>query len=83
MNIAQPVQPAEVGPISDEVLSLLIRHVAALERNELDAEGAAVILMCARPCLEELLAYRQRTSASLDLVPGDGSNVVALHKPET
>jgi hypothetical protein len=73
------VPPAEVGPISDEVLARLIGHMHDLENNRCTEEGATLILMCARPCLEELMAYRKRTAASLELVP---DNVIRLPLPE-
>lgn len=75
MTQAAEVPPAEVGPISDEVLARLIGHMRDLELNRCTEEGATLILMCARPCLEELLEYRRRTAASLELVP---DNVIRL-----
>lgn len=75
------VPPAEIGPISDEVLSRLIGHMNDLENNRCTDEGATLILMAARPCLEELLAYRRRTAAGLDL-DQLADNVVRLTRPE-
>ncbi len=81
MTQTAQVPPAEVGPISDEVLARLIGHMRDLENNLCTDEGATLILMCARPCLEELLAYRRRTAAGLELEPL-ADNVVRLPLPE-
>lgn len=81
MTQTAQVPPAEVGPISDEVLVRLIGHMNDLENNRCTDEGATLILMCARPCLEELLEYRRRTAASLDIACY-GANVVQLPRPE-
>lgn len=81
MTQTAEVPPAQVGPISDEVLFRLIGHMRDLEENRCTDEGATLILMCARPCLEELLAYRKRTAASLELEP-PADNVVRLPRPE-
>lgn len=75
------VRPATVGPISDDILERLIGHMADLERGICTEEGGTLILMCARPCLEELLEHRRRAADSLELVPQFPDNVVTLPRP--
>lgn len=63
------VPPAELGPISDNILEQAIAAAASVEAamaddgaglDRLDPNAAQLFLLVARPGLEELLQYRRR-----------------------
>ena len=70
--MAQSAQVPQARPLqlNDDALDRLISCLEDLERGQLTEEGAAFILICAKPCLEELREHRRRAANSLELEPG-------------
>jgi hypothetical protein len=74
---ARPVLPARGAPISDGVLESVIAAARQIEHGpELTDEAAALICLCTRPLLEELLNWRRKAGVIRELVIPD--NVVVL-----
>lgn len=78
---AHPVDPALPDPISDRMLMVMIDVARRAQTAECTEAEAAFICQNMAPCLEELLDYRRRAAASLELVP-DASNVVFLPRTD-
>lgn len=76
------VERAFSDPITNQTLKLMIDVGRDLQYGRCTEEGAALLLQGVGPCLEELLDYRRRAAASLEITPDydpdQDSNVVKL-----
>jgi len=73
---------ADPATISDQLLETLIGIAEDARTGATTEDKAALLLICAQPCLEELLDSRRRAAAGLELVPDiTPSNVVPLLGP--
>lgn len=75
-----PIEPAQPGYIDNRLLGRLVEIGDEISKGRISEEQAELFLLCAPACLDELLEYRLRAAASLDLVPEE-TNVIHLHGP--
>lgn len=73
------VSPALPDPVGDTTLRHMIDLARAANVGQCSEEGLLLLLQNMGPCFEELLDYRQRAAAALELQPSDfESNVIEL-----
>ena len=59
---------AQAGVISDRLLPHLISCADEAEAGNLSAEGAELMLLCYKPLLLELAAYRERSALACEIM---------------
>lgn len=75
------VEKAEAGVIETSTLRLVRDAAHDLRWDNLTPSGAALLVLCVGPLLDELLAHRERAAAACELSPPPPDNVVALRGP--
>lgn len=63
------IERAQAGVISDRLLAHLIACADEAEAGELSPAGAELMLLCYKPLLLELSAYRERTALACEIMP--------------